>query len=61
VSRTCGRVLGLDVTECRDGIRLADRITERIREKAGLHTDIALEWADIQHRSTKRVTLDQDT
>ncbi|HWM15386.1 MAG TPA: hypothetical protein VNP97_02245 [Microbacterium sp.] len=51
----------VDATACRDSALLADRLADRISEKAGLHTDIALEWADIRDRSIQRATLDQYT
>lgn len=52
-------VILLDATACGDGDVLAERIGERMRQKAGHHTDTALTWSDIQDRSIARATMDE--
>lgn len=48
----------LDVTECDDGERLADRLLERVSGPAGGYPAAALIWSDIRDRSIAAATTD---
>ena len=51
----------INASGCGDSLRLADRIADRVRERAGMHTDIALDWPEIRDRSISDIALDEYT
>lgn len=51
----------INATGCGDSLRLTARIADRVRERAGMHTDIALDWQEIRDRSISDIALDEYT